>query len=361
MAIELAARVGYIGTGWTERVQIPAFTLGGLAPQAISSGRIENAERVATRFAIPDVHADWRDLVNSAQVDIVSICTPPHLHKEMAIAALRAGKHVICEKPMALNTAEAEAMFAAAQAAPEQLAIIDHELRFHPLRVQMRQMIREGAIGALLRIDAQRFSSDRLDPNRQWTWWNDAEKGGGMLGASGSHLLDISRWLVGRIDSLAGQTQTAWFVRNDAEGKPQNVTADDHAEMILRYAKGVQGRIVVSGMTSGRAGTRVTVTGTEGSIRIDEEDQLLLQQGADFRANRWQPVAPREPVPDLAGIDAKSSAAVGSYYLAQAIATALPLGETVLPEAASFYDGLVIQRALDAVRKSQQDRIWVKL
>ena len=132
-------RVGFIGTGWTERVQIPTFRVGGLTAQAITSGHVENAERVASALEIPEVHASWEALIASENVDIVSIVTPPALHREIAVAALQAGKHVICEKPTALNMDKAEAMLAAAKAAPQQLAIIDHELRFHPQRRQIRQ------------------------------------------------------------------------------------------------------------------------------------------------------------------------------------------------------------------------------
>ncbi len=114
------------------------------------------------------------------------------------------------------NIYAAEAMFAAAQAHPEQLAIIDHEMRFHPARLQLRQMIRDGEIGHLLRVDCTRVSGDRLNPDLPWTWWADASKGGGMLGAVGSHLIDLSRWLAGRIDSLTGQTQIAHYTRRDS-------------------------------------------------------------------------------------------------------------------------------------------------
>src|SRR5262245_54095846 len=130
MTSKKSVRVGFVGAGWSERVQIPMFRLAGLIPQAICASRPENAQRVAAQTDIPQVYATWKELVSSDEVELVSIVTPPHLHREIALAALRAGKHVICEKPTALNLAEAEAMFAAAQAAPNQLAIIDHELRF---------------------------------------------------------------------------------------------------------------------------------------------------------------------------------------------------------------------------------------
>ncbi len=362
MSAELSPRVGYIGTGWTERVQIPAFTLGGLIPQAIASGQLPNAERVAEKFSIPEIYDDWRELVASENVDVVSICTPPSLHKEMAITALEAGKHVICEKPMALNTEEAEAMFAAAQAHPGQLAIIDHEMRFHPVRIHMRQLIRDGAIGAPLRLDLDRVSGERLNPELPWTWWTDASMGGGMLGAIGSHLIDLSRWLAGRIDYITGQTQIAHFVRTDSTGARRSVTADDHADILLRFANGARGRIVVSGITPGPStGMNVLVAGSAGALKIDGQDRLWIQQGPDFPSGEWREVPPAQSIPALADSRVRSTMGVGSFYLAQAVATALSLGDTTLPEAASFYDGLVVQRALDAVRGTQENPVWSTL
>ncbi|MCB0085543.1 MAG: Gfo/Idh/MocA family oxidoreductase, partial [Caldilineaceae bacterium] len=90
-------RVGFVGTGWAERVQIPMFRLAGLTAQAICSGNPENAKRAAATAEVPEVYDEWRTMIASESVDIVSVVTPPHLHAEIAIAALQAGKHVICE------------------------------------------------------------------------------------------------------------------------------------------------------------------------------------------------------------------------------------------------------------------------
>src|SRR4051794_21670251 len=103
-------RVGFIGSGWTDSTQIPTFRLAGLAPQAIASANPTKARAVAEKHSVPEVCATWQELIASPNVDIVSICTPPHLHKEIAVAALQAGKHVISEKPTALIVDEAEAM-----------------------------------------------------------------------------------------------------------------------------------------------------------------------------------------------------------------------------------------------------------
>jgi predicted dehydrogenase len=358
---EPVIRVGFIGAGWTERVQIPTFMKGGLRPQAIAANHSENARRVAEKFAIPEVYATWQELISSPSVDLVSIVTPPHNHKEIAIAALAAGKHVICEKPTALNVAEAESMFAAAQAAPGQLAIIDHELRFHPARLQMRQMVREGHVGAVLRIKLDRLGGERLSPTLPWTWWSDAEQGGGMLRAVGSHLLDLARWLVGRIENITGQLQTGHYFRNDADGRQRQVTADDHADILLRFANGAQGRITVSGLTPGGYGMSILIVGTKGALRLDNQDQLWGLRGTEYPRGEWEVIRPRTPVVPLEGIPTSNPFAVGSYYLAQTLATMLSMGDVALSDAASFYDGVVVQRLVDAAQESHRRGASIQL
>jgi predicted dehydrogenase len=360
MPTQREIRVGFIGAGWTERVQIPMFRRGGLVAQAISSSNPANAQRVAQQLNIPEVYTDWRDLIAAPDVDAVSIVTPPHLHAEMAIAALQAGKHVICEKPMALNVAEAEAMLAAAQAAPNQLAIIDHELRFHPQRIHLRRLLREGYVGELIAVHLDRLGSERLNPALPWGWLSDVERGGGMLGAVGSHLLDLARWLVGRIDNLTAQLQIGHARRQDpVTGIAQPVTADDHAHLLLRFANHAQGTLTASGLTPGGYGMSITLIGAKGALRLDNQDQLWGAQGDALHQGQWQPIATGFPAPEIADLQGKSPFIIASYYLAKRLAEALPAGETLPQEPASFYDGLAVQRYLDAARRSAEESRWV--
>jgi predicted dehydrogenase len=356
-------RVGFIGAGWTERVQIPTFLLGGLQAQAISAGHIENARRVAATYDIPDVFADWRDLIRAESVDLVSIVTPPPLHAEMAVAALQAGKHVICEKPTALNMAEAEAMFAAAQAAPARLAIVDHELRFHPPRAHLRRMLRDGAIGNPLYLYLDWLYGHRLDAHLPWNWHSDADQGGGTLGALGSHLLDLARWLLGRVDALAAQLQIAHFERAGApSGAQGRVTADDAAHLMLHFRSGVQGRVAASALHPEDVGMSVLLVGTEGALRVDYADRLWAMRTPNYPKGEWQEIHPPGPVVDLTRLPNTRAFTVGSYHLARALAEAHQAGGPLtLPDAASFYDGLVVQRMLDAARRSHRERAWVSL
>lgn len=361
MSAQQGLRVGFIGSGWSDRVQIPVFRLGGLTPQAIASAHRENAERVAATHNLPQVFDTWQELVASDSVDIVSICTPPSLHADIATAALAAGKHVICEKPTALNVREAEAMLAAAQAAPGCLAIIDHELRFHPQRLQMRQMIKEGYIGSVLQARFDRLGSERLDASQPWSWWSDAEQGGGMLGALGSHLVDLARWMIGRIESLTAQLQIGHLYRTEPHsGMQRQVTADDHADLLLRFANGAMGKITVSGITPGGYGMSILVVGTSGALMLDNQDQLFGMK-EPYPRGSWEPIRPKQTTPPLDGLPNQGAFTIGTYYLAQTLAMSLPMGETMLDDAASFYDGLVVQRVLDAARRAHQNKAWETL
>lgn len=360
MTTQQRVRVGYVGAGWTEQVQIPMFRLGGLTAQAICAGNPQNAERVAQRLEIPEIYPTWQALVAADTVDVVSIVTPPHLHREIAVAALAAGKHVICEKPTALNVAEAEAMLAAAQAAPDQLAIVDHELRFHPQRLHLRQLIKDGYLGSVLNIHISVQNSRRLNPAAPWGWGYDAARGGGILGAMGSHMLDLSRWLVGKIDSLTATLQIGHYYRNDpATSARRLVTADDQAQMLLRFANGAQGSIIVSALTPGPSKSELTVVGARGALRLDSQERLWGVKGDDLYGGDWQLIETdyARGLPDE--VPANQPFAVGSYHLARVLADALPRGETLIDDAASFYDGLAVQRALDAARESHRAQTWV--
>ena len=354
-------RVGFIGAGWTERIQIPCYRLAGLTAQAICASKPENAKRVATNLDIPQTFNTWQDLVRSDTVDLVSIVTPPHLHAEIAIAALRAGKHVLCEKPTALNVAEAENMFATAQATPNQLAIIDHELRFHPQRAHLRRLVREGYIGTPLSLELDWLYRRGLDAKQPWGWINDADKGGGSLGAIGSHLVDLSRWLAGRIDGLAAQLQTAHFLRPDPNGNgARRVTSDDSAYLMLQYDAAIQGRIAVNALHPEDRGMSILMVGTMGALKLDYEDRLWGQKFVDFPNGTWEELTVADETVGLP-LPNRRAFTIGCYYLGKTLKETLERGDTLIPDAATFYDGLVVQRVLDAARRSAREKSWIRL
>ncbi|MFZ2492765.1 MAG: Gfo/Idh/MocA family oxidoreductase, partial [Thermoanaerobaculia bacterium] len=135
------ARIGIIGTGWGARVQVPAFREAGLEVIGIAGHDRERTRRTAGDLGVEPFDA-WRDLV-AADVDLISVVTPPSEHLEMTIRALESGRHVINEKPTAMSAAEAEMLVAAAARHPERIALLDHELRFLPAWLEARRLVEE--------------------------------------------------------------------------------------------------------------------------------------------------------------------------------------------------------------------------
>src|SRR5437667_12028564 len=144
----MTVRIGFIGSGFARRVQLPALAfVPGTRATAVASGRRANAELVAREFGLPHVFGDGEALARSPDVDLVVVSSTPDSHARYAIAALEAGKHVLCEKPMAIDAFEAAQMVTASEQHPDRLAWIDHELRYEPNRRRARELIRSNAIG----------------------------------------------------------------------------------------------------------------------------------------------------------------------------------------------------------------------
>src|SRR5262245_14081336 len=201
--------IGLIGTGFARSVQAPAFGLcEGAQLTAVCSGTYENAVRVAEQYEIEHVCESYQQLLALDDVSLVVISTPPYLHHPITMAALEAGKHVICEKPMAMNAREAREMADHASSHPAQLAVIDHELRFNPTWRRMKELVDGGFLGDLHHVNATIASGFRHSAQRPWNWWSQRSAGGGLLGALGSHTIDAMRWVFGEIEAVSGMVAT---------------------------------------------------------------------------------------------------------------------------------------------------------
>jgi predicted dehydrogenase len=354
--------IGIIGTGFARRVQIPAFkSCEGAEVVSVASGSIENARATAEEFGIENFTDDWRDTMSRDDVDLVCITTPPGLHREMSLFAAERGKHILCEKPMAMNVAEAEEMTAAARKAGV-MALIDHELRFLPGRRKAYAMLREGAIGKVRHAKYNFRAFYRGDPERPWNWWSDAAQGGGALGAINSHIVDSLSWFLGtEISSVYCQLATRVKQRRDSSGNLSEVTSDDEANMIVRFANSdvaedATGLVSVSMAEPPKAMSRVEFFGTEGSMRVDQFGEVYIAKKGD---GDWQQIEvdlsrPIEGVGD-------SGFPRGFLKFAPEIVKAIQTGNTEVANAATFEDGMKVQRVLDAARQSNSGGCVVRL
>jgi predicted dehydrogenase len=344
--------IGIIGTGFARTTQLPAFrAVEGARVVAVASGHRENAERAAREFDIPVVAEDWREVVAREDVDLVSIVTPPVTHAEIAVAALDAGKGVLCEKPMAMNAEEAEAMRQKARASGR-LALVDHELRFLPARKLMREMILSGEIGRVRHAKFLFRSDSRADADRPWSWWSDERAGGGALGAIGSHAVDTLYWLLFAGVSHVSASLTAHVrERRDAStGEARAVTSDDEALLLLNFDDGAvtekaTGAVSISMTEAGRPEHRVAVFGSEGALMIEGAGELWH---ARLGEGDWRRV-PTDSAPLASGLR-DNEWSRGFTVFARGIVAALQDGRTTVDSAATFDDGHRTQLVLDAAR-----------
>ncbi|HYW74036.1 MAG TPA: Gfo/Idh/MocA family oxidoreductase [Pyrinomonadaceae bacterium] len=352
-------RIGIIGAGFARSTQIPGFAhCRNATLVAIASARREHAEQVAREFSIPHVAEDWRGVVERDDVDLISIVTPVVTHCEMALAALDRRKHVLCEKPMAMNAAEARRM---TERAGDQgvLALIDHELRFLPGRLLMREMIRQGEIGRIKHAGVVFRADSRADPDRPWNWWSEAKQGGGALGAIGSHIIDGFRWMLStEVESVMCQLATHILERKDHEGTDRPVTSDDEANLLMRFAdseltEGATGNVSISMVEPGKPLHRFEVFGERGALRVEGDGELWQ---AKIGEGVWKKVS----VPDgeLAPGMSDNPWARGFTVFAQQIVDALHAGRATVDGAATFADGHRTQLVLDAAREANASRCW---
>ena len=347
------ARVGIVGTGWGARVQVPTFREAGLEVTAIAGFHRQKTHDLAAELGLRP-HDDWHEVVTADDVDLVSIVTPPSEHRQMALAALEAGKHVLCEKPTALNALEAEHLLAAAKGRPEQIALIDHELRFLPAWREARMRMRE--LGPVRYVEVRYASPSRGDRSRAWNWWSDANRGGGIWGAVGSHYVDAIRYFGMEIEAVQAMLRTI-IDRRPFGDVARAVTADDFASVDLRLVNGAAGVLQLSAVASGPdENSLFTIYCEEGALRFSGEEVLVSTKGAPFTRMAGDELQKRP------GNSPGGAFGTGTLHLGRALRAALDDGDRdALSPGATFADGLMQQRVLDAARKSSANGGWAPI
>lgn len=356
-------RIGIIGSGFARSTQIPGFLF---CPNteivSIASRSLENAERTAKEFNILHFTDNWRETVERDDIDLISIVTPPIYHREMSLAALESGKAVLCEKPMAMNAAEAKEMLNKANE-KGLLALVDHEMRFVNGKRLAQEMMRRGDIGKIRHAKYFFCNAMRGNADLPWTWWSDLEFGGGALGAIASHTIDSFRWFLDtEISSVFCQLNTHIKQRPfAAKAELKQVTSDDETLMILRFAENeltedATASVSLSMVEAGNYRNTVEFFGTKGAIRIEDGGEIWL---ADITENIWKPVEI-----DLGEVAPQMKAggwSRGFTNFAKDIVAAIQEGKIAVENAATFEDGYKVQIVLDAARESNENGAIVKI
>jgi predicted dehydrogenase len=347
--------------------QVSRFFSPTLTPRLrVICGRTPAKVRAAAReLGWEEAATDWREVVNRRDVDLVDVSTPGDSHAEIAIAAARAGKAVLCEKPLANTVADAERMLTAVQKAGV-VNMICHNYRRAPAVMLARQLIEAGELGEIRHYRGTYLQDWIADPKFPLVWRLDAKKAGsGALGDIAAHSIDLARFLVGEITEVAGDLKT--FIRRrplpDNPRKTGRVTVDDASTTLVRFRNGAIGTIEATRMALGRKNyNRFEINGSRGSLafdleRMNELELYLESDPPNVRGFRTVLVTESThpyikawwPPGHIIGYEHTFTHTV--YDLLEGIAK----GRSPKP---NFEDGVRNQRVLAAIEKAARSRRW---
>lgn len=334
-------RTGLVGAGFAERSHLPALLA---HPRfdvvAIASPR--SAERVAQERKIPHFFASCAEMVRGVELDAIVVASPPFSHHHDVLSALEHNLNVLCEKPFALNVAQAQEMLSASQRAGTACGVV-HEFRWVPQRQAIKELILNGHLDPLREIEVTQFGSWlRRSGDRANNWWFERERGGGVAGALLSHVIDTANWLAGRAPQrVLGFVRTANVERRDAKGAFKT-DVDDGAFALLDYGDGLVGRttcdatVAVDSFTLGaHAENRTAVS--SGSSMV--EQQLFSIDGEETAELQCKP----SPYARFESINGNVPLLMELY---DAFVTQIEIGTSELP---TFAEAVQTQRALAAI------------
>lgn len=336
-----------------------------LVPQMRVLGGRDHARAsdAAARMGWESVETDWRELVVRDDVDLVDICTPGDTHVEIAIAALDAGKHVLCEKPLANTVEGAEKMAAAAAAAADKhgaVAMVGFTYRRVPAIALARKLVGEGRIGTVRHVRAQYLQDWLSDPAVPMSWRLERNRAGsGALGDIGAHIVDLTQFILGRRITRVAGTMTTFVDERPVAGTSDraSVTVDDATAFLAEFEGGGLGVFEATRFALGRKNAiRVEINGTDGSLAFDFEDLNVLHffdQAVGGETAGFRRIVVTEPAHAYVGSWWPPGHMLGYEHafshqvvdLLQGIAA----GTDVAP---GFDEGLQVQRVLAAVEHS---------
>jgi predicted dehydrogenase len=329
------------------------------------------ATAAAQRMGWASVETDWKDLIKRDDVQLVDVCTPGDTHAEIAIAALEAGKHVLCEKPLANTVAEAEAMVQAAAAAEQRgvRSMVGFNYRLVPAIALARKLVADGRLGTIRHVRAQYLQDWIVDPLFPLVWRLQKDKAGsGALGDIGAHIIDLAQHVLGSaITGVSGLTETFVTERPLPEassglsasgsGGTGAVTVDDAALFTARFASGALGSFEATRFASGRKNAiRLEINGSDGSLAFDFESMNELQfhdHTEDVETAGFRRILVTEPTHPYAQAWWPPGHGLGyeHTFIHEVVDLVSAIGEGRSP-VPSFADGLQVQQVLAAVERS---------
>ncbi len=362
---------GLIGSGFMGRAHALALStvatvFDDVAPPRrvlVADADAAAADRAAHSLGFERATGDWQALVADPEIDVVDICTPNHLHFDMASAALRAGKHVHCEKPLALDAAQCEILVALAREAGV-VHGVGLNYTANPLLREARDLIAAGEIGEPRAFAGRYFEDYLADPDGPFGWRCErALAGSGVLADLGAHLINLVHFLVGPSRRVLGDLRTVIGERADPTGRRRRVENDDIARAVVELDHGVTATLEMSRVAFGyKCGLSFELFGSHGSLSFDQErmNELRLYESAQpaNRAGfRTLLAGPRHgdyarfcPAPGH-GLGINDLKTIEIHDLIRAVDG----GPSFYPD---FGEGLAVQRVIDAIEQSSATGGW---
>ncbi len=366
--------VGLLGPAGIGRAHAHAFRLLPLVfwPPAVRPRLVRvvgrdrgRAEATARRFGFARAGVDWKELVADPEVELLDNCAPNGLHREPCLAALAAGKHVFCEKPLGRSAAEARELRDAARQAGV-VNMVGFNYRFLPAVRLAQRLITEGRLGRLHHFRGWFADASLLDPDAPFTWHQDAEiAGSNAVLDLGSHLIDMARWLLGEPVAVRGALATFTETRPTPGGRRRRVETEDAFEAILEFEGGALGSVAATTVAAGRrAHMTFEVNGSRGTIAFDLERLNSLSvhllderpEGGGLRevhATEPEHLGGGDWWPPGHGVGWEASLAHELDHLLRATA-----GGPVAPAGATFEDGyrcaVICDAILEAARSNRR-------
>ena len=379
-------RIGMVGYKFMGKAHshayrdLPMFFPDTLRPvmKAICGRDPQGAGQAAARYGWESAETDWRRLVERPDVDLIDINAPSDVHMEIAVAAAERGKHVFCEKPLALTLADARRMLEAAEKSGV-IHMVGFNYRFAPAVQLAKKLVAEGRLGRIYHFRAWFLQDWLVDPSFPLVWRLRKEiAGSGSLGDLGAHLIDLAHFLVGDIAEVVAMSET--FVKQrplpaemeglSAKGRgdapPGEVTVDDAALFLARFANGALGSFEATRFAPGHRSTNAfEINGSKGSVKFDFERMNELQvyfTDDDADVQGFRRVLATDPPHAYSSAWWPPGHTIGYehtfihevYELMEAIGA----GRQPVP---NFRDGVKCQAVLEAVERSVEERRWVAL
>jgi len=305
-----------VGLGFVGRAHLEALRRLGVSVQGVLGSTPERSKAASETMRLPRAYSSLEELVADASVHVVHLCTPNHLHFQEASQLLRAGKHVLCEKPLSLDSRESAALVSLLKETGR-VGGVTYNLRYYPLCQEAHALIRKGAIGQVKLVHGS-FLQDWLLFPTDWNWRLEAKLGGELRAVSdiGTHWLDLITWLTGsKVSELCADLATVLPTRRRPKGRVESfqkaasaeseevmIETDDYASVLLHFENEVRGVMTVSQVSAGRkARLWFEVDGSEGSLAFDSESPNNLWIGRRDRACELLPKDPALQTPESRG------------------------------------------------------------